>query len=424
VRGVQRITIAAVLMCAFATTAWFAGAATTSKKTTTKSKTSASSRDTVLARVGTEVITPRTVQKRLDEIPEASRGAFVTPEGRQRLLDRLIEERVWYQSAVKHGVPERPEVKAQLEAGRRDLLIRTYVNEVMASKPAPEDSAARAYYDAHLSEYQIPASVAVSHIQLKTESEAKKVLGFLKKGQDWRKLTEQYSADTLTKKNGGSLGAVTKDGMFATLGHQPALAESAFALKEGAIGGPYKSDKGWHILKVEQKREAGVRSFDQMKASILRQMSNQAAQDYYQDQLRKARVELGVKTDSAAIKSFLSMKKTPREMFTEAQAAGAPNARIDAYQRLLDTYPNSDVSPQAQFMIGFIRSEELKDYDGAEKAFKTLLTKYPKSELHTSAQWMIEHMRTEDVPSFMNLESDSAAGGSPATPHAQTTGKP
>ena len=421
-RGAQRITIAACLTLAFVTMGSFAFAATTSKST--KSKTASSSRDTVLARVGTEVITPRTVQKRLDEIPEASRAAFSSPEGRQRLLDRLIEERVWYQAALKHGVPERPEVKAQLEAGRRDLLIRTYVNEVMASKPTPEDSAARAYYDAHLAEYQIPASVAVSHIQLKSEPEAKKVLGYLKKGQDWRKLTEQYSADTLTKKNGGSLGAVTHDGNFATLGHQPALAESAFALKEGAIGGPYKTEKGWHIIKVEQKRDAGVRTFDQMKASIIRQMSNQAAQDYYQEQLRKARLELNVKTDSTAIKQYLSMKKSAREMFTEAQTAGAPNARIEAYQRMLDVYPNSDLSPQAQFMIGFIRSEELKDYDGAEKAFKDLLVKYPKSELHTSAQWMIEHMRTEDVPSFMNLEGDSATGGTSATPRAQTSNKP
>ena len=74
---------------------------------------------------------------------------------------------------------------------------------------------------------------------------------------------------------------------------------------------------------------------------------------------------------------------------------------------VVQEYPDSDVSPQAAFMVGFIQSEELKDYAAAEKSFKTLLTRYPKSELASSAQWMVDHMRTEEAPAFMNLESDS-----------------
>jgi hypothetical protein len=59
-------------------------------------------------------------------------------------------------------------------------------------------------------------------------------------------------------------------------------------------------------------------------------------------------------------------------------------------------------------MIGFIYSEELRQYEDAEKAFRKLLARYPKSELVPSAQWMVEHMRTEDAPNFLNLEADSA----------------
>lgn len=391
-------------------------------QSSSKAKT-AVRRDTVLVRIGTETITPATVQRRLDELPEGTRANFATPEGKQRLLERLVEERVWYQTAVKLGLPERADIKRQIDQQRRDLYVRTAVNEVMGSKPAATDEQARAFYDSHVDEYKTPATVAISHIQVKTEPEGKRILALAKRGVDWRKLVTQYSADTLTKKNGGALGSVTLDGVFATLGAQPAIAESAFKHVDGDLIGPYKTEKGWHVVRVEQKREAGMRTFDQMRPAILRQLNTDQSQAYYAEQLEKARKTLGVRADSTAIKSFVSQKRTAREMFNAAQLAGPAASRIDAYRALIQEYPNSDVSPQAQFMIGFIQSEELKNYEGAEAAFRELLAKYPKSELATSAQWMVDHMRTEDAPEFMNLETDSESATEPKAAGSKT-GKP
>ena len=385
--------------------------------------------ETVLVRIGDEKVTPATVQARLDELPEQVRSTFASPEGKQRLLERIVEERVWLAAAQKKGVPERPEVKRQLEQQRRDLLVRTYVNEVMAANPAPSDSEAHAYYDAHLTDYQVPATVTMSHIQTKTEAEAKKVRQYARQGQEWKTLASKYSTDSLTKGNGGALGSATHDGVFGSIGAQPALAESAFALGAGKIGGPYKSSRGWHVIKVDAVKEASVRPFEQVRGGIVRQVGGQRQQEYYNARLSEIRGELGVQPDSAAIKSYISQKKSAREMFNEAQNAGAAAARIDAYRKLLELYPDSDVSPQARFMIGFIQSEELKDYDAAERSFRELLQHDPKSELAASAQWMVEHMRTEGAPAFMNLESDSAAGGAtkPDAPKATakgTAGKP
>ena len=138
---------------------------------------------------------------------------------------------MWLTLAIQEGVEKRPAIKQQIDQQRRDLLIRTYLNEVMGSNPAPSDSAAQAYYDAHLSDYKIPATVTVRHIQSKNESDAKKVKQWAKKkGQDWDKLTKKYSTDSLTKASGGNLGSVTREGVFPGLGPQPAMAETAFAL--------------------------------------------------------------------------------------------------------------------------------------------------------------------------------------------------
>lgn len=417
------------------------GCAHTGTRVTTKAITAitsvavASGRDTsqVLVRVGGDPITRDMVQARIDSSPDQYKAMYSTPDGRRQLLERMVEERVWMDQAIKNGVADRPKMKEQIEQQRRDLLIRTYLTERMAANPAPTDSEMKVYYDAHASEYYTPASVTLRHIQLKSAAEAQRVLRLAKSGKDFAKLAAQYSADTLTRKNGGSLGAVTKEGVFTSLGPQPALAESALTLSAGGIGGPWHTSRGWHVVKVESVRPESTRPFDQVKPMIQRQIGSQHSQDYYKQLLEDARRSLDVSPDSAAIKSFLSQRRSEADMFKEAQETAAPNDRIAAYRRLLEEYPNGEKAAQSLFMIGFIYSEELKNYTEAEKSFREVLRRFPTAELSASAQWMVDHMRTEDAPAFVTQEADSSrpvlrrnsAENAPApTPKPGSSGKP
>jgi len=179
------------------------------------------------------------------------------------------------------------------------------------------------------------------------------------------------------------------------------------------------------VLKVEELRPEGARPYDSVRPMIMRQLGNQRGQEFYQQLLEQARHKLGVTPDSAAIKKFVSQKRDVHELFKAAQELGPPAERIAAYRALLDEYPDSDVSPQAQFMIGFIHSEELKNYDEAEKAFRALLKRYPGSELAGSARWMVDHMRSEEAPPFDLPEADSSkAGARPQGTARGSTGKP
>ena len=436
-RGAMRLVVAA-LMLAFAALPALAatpaakttgtspasskssGAKPKSSSTARKSAASASksaARDTsrVLVRVGKEPITRAMVEARLADRPDQYKSQYSTPAGRQQLLDRMVEERVWLDVAMKHGVADRPKVKQQLEQQRSDLLIRTRISEQMATNPAPSDSEAMEYYQAHQSDYRSPATATLRHIQLASEAEAKRVLPFARDPKkDFAELAKKYSADTLTKKNGGQLGTITHDGVFPTLGTQKPLADSAFALAEGHVGGPWKTDRGWHIVKLDQKHDESTRPFDQVKPLIIRQLGARRTQDYYRELLDKARHEIGVKADSAAIKGFVSAQRSARELFQDAQQATDARVRISAYQRVVDEWPASDVAAQSQFMIGFINSEELKDYEAAERAMRAVVRNYPRSDLVASAQWMIDHMRTDDVPEFITHEADSAGAASPA----------
>jgi len=363
----------------------------------------------VLVRLGSETITSEDVRKRLEEIPETARQTFTTPAGRQQLLERIVEERVWLMTALREGVAERPQVQQQLAQQRREILIRTYLNEAMSANPAPTDSQARVYYDEHPGDYRVPASVSLRHIQTKTEVQARQALKLAQSGQDWAKLVQKFSADSVTRTQAGALGTVTRDGLVGVLGRQPALAESAFAIAAGKVGGPFKTDRGWHVVKVDEVHPESTRPFETVRPMILRQLGSQRGQEFYRKLLEEARRKLGVTPDSAAIKRFVTQKRDARETFKAAQELGPPTERIAAYRALVAEYPDSEVTPQAQFMIGFIYSEELKNYDEAEKAFRELLERYPRSELAGSAQWMVDHMRSQEAPPFEVSEADSSA---------------
>jgi peptidyl-prolyl cis-trans isomerase C len=374
-----------------------------SRRTTTRTtaKKAADPRQQVLARVGRTTITRGDFEDRIEQLPPQFKGQVSTPEQKKTFLDRLIEERIWLETALAHDVDERPEVKSQLENYRRDLLIRTYLGEAMAKAPAPADSAVEAYYAAHPQEFMAEEQVQVRHIQVKDEKAAKQVAKELAKpGRDFAALAAKHSQDAVTKDRGGDLGSVTRGGMFGSLGRHPALAESAFAAPVGAVRGPIATGLGLHFIEVTARTPAAPRPLDSVRASISQRLAQEGNQAFYQQSLEQAKASLKVTTDQAAIDSLLHARKSAVEMFREAGEQPGPDDRIRAYRRVVELYPDNEYAPQALFMVGFVESEEKKDYDRAEAAFKELVAKYPSSELAASAQWMLENMRSDKTPEF------------------------
>jgi peptidyl-prolyl cis-trans isomerase C len=372
------------------------------KRTTrTVAKKPADPAKQVLARVGRTTITRADFDERLAQLPPQFKGQVATPEQKRTFLERLIEERVWLETALAAGVEKRPEVQAQIANFRRDLLIRTYLGEAMQRTPQPSDSAVAAYYEAHRNEFMAEEQVKVRHIQVKDEKAAKQVRKDLDKaGADFAALARKHSVDAVTKEKGGDLGAVTKGGMFGSLGRQPALAESAFAAPVGAVRGPIQTGLGWHYIEVTERIPAAPRPLDNVRSMITQQLAQEGNQAFYQESLAKAKAALKVSIDETAIDSLVNERKSAVEMFREAGEQPGPDDRIRAYRRVVELYPDNEYAPQALFMVGFVESEEKRDYDRAEAAFKELVEKYPSSELVASARWMLENMRSDKTPEF------------------------
>lgn len=380
----------------------------------------------VLARVGRTTITKADFDARLEQLPAQFKGQVSTPEQKKAFLDRLIEERIWLETAAAAGVEKRPDVQSQIANFRRDLLIRTYLGEAMAQAPPPADSAIAAYYEAHKGEYMAEEQAKVRHIQVKDEKAVKQVRKELSRsGADFVALAKKYSVDPVTKDKGGDLGPVTRSGMFGSLGRHPALAESAFAAPVGVVKGPIQTGLGWHFLEVTEKVPATARPLESVRSTITQQLAQEGNQAFYQQSLAKAKADLGVRLEQAAIDSLVNARKSAVDMFREAGEQAGPDDRIRAYRRVVELYPDNEYAPQALFMVGFVESEEKKNYDQAEAAFNELVAKYPSSELAQSAKWMLENMRSDKTPEF-ELPGDMgpASGKDGATNKDSPAGKP
>ena len=117
-------------------------------------------------------------------------------------------------------------------------------------------------YDDAVKQMATEQEVRARHILVATEDEAKAILAELKKGTDFAELAKEKSKDPGAAAEGGDLGYFTKDQMV------PEFAEAAFKLDKGQVSDPVKTQFGWHIIKVEDKRTKPVPEFDKVKDQV------------------------------------------------------------------------------------------------------------------------------------------------------------
>ena len=127
--------------------------------------------------------------------------------------------------------------------------------------------------------------VSARHILVENEDEAKKIAADLKKGGDFAAIAKEKSKDPGSKDQGGDLGFFSKDQMV------PEFAEAAFKLDKGQISDPVKSQFGWHVIRVDDKRAKQPPTFDQVKDQIESFVQRKAQADLIQKLRADAKIE-------------------------------------------------------------------------------------------------------------------------------------
>jgi peptidyl-prolyl cis-trans isomerase C len=245
-----------------------------------------------LARVGDVTITVGQLAHRINRMSRYVRGRYQSLEKKRKLLDSMVEFEVLAKEAARRGFADNPDVVRML----RQVMIQRLRQRVVEQKVKRSDISeqdVKAYYKKHERQYNKPETVRVSHILVKDEDTAKRVLAQVKKKGDdpraFRALVQKHSLDKATKRRAGDLRYFTRQDKRVP---KPVI-EAAFKLKKrGEVGGPVRSERGWHVIKLTHRRKEIHRKVDDPKVKqqivtrILRERRREAL-NAYKSQLRK-----------------------------------------------------------------------------------------------------------------------------------------
>jgi peptidyl-prolyl cis-trans isomerase C len=205
------------------------------------------------------------------------------PEDRRRmLLQFVIENELMAEAATKEGLDSGKSFEDRLKYHRRRSLRDAYFDKSVRN--AAYDDEAKKIYDAKSAAMKPEEEIHARHILVSTEAEAKEIAERLKKGEDFATVAKEKSKDPSAE--GGDLGFFTRGQMLKP------FEDAAFALEVGQISEPVQTQFGWHIIKVEEKRNRPLPTFEQVKDTIVSQLTQQKAKQIIRDLQGAAKIEV------------------------------------------------------------------------------------------------------------------------------------
>jgi peptidyl-prolyl cis-trans isomerase C len=204
-----------------------------------------------------------------------AQGQPDTPELRTAVRDELNTRELLVREAKKQGLDKSPALKTEMDLTQQTVLVRAYMADYLKAHPIPED-ALRKEYDAIKGQIG-DKEYKVRHILVDKEDEAKDIIVALQKGEKFEKLADR-SKDTGSKANGGDLD------WNAPANFVKPFADAMVALPKGKFTTtPVKSQFGWHVIEVDDIRDAKVPTFEEVKPQLAQRMQGQVVDKYLRD---------------------------------------------------------------------------------------------------------------------------------------------
>ncbi len=226
---------------------------------------------------------------------EAGQLPPMSPEAKHDYLVQISADLILVaKSAEAKKFGDSDDFKRKLEFTRKKLLMEALMQSV--GKDALTDAAMHQVYDEALKQISDEQEVHARHILIRAtpndekaskeaEEKIKAVIARLKKGEDFVKLANDLTEDPSGKANGGDLGYFSKEQMV------PEFSDTAFRLEKGQISDPVKTQFGWHVIKVEDKRSKQPPKFDEVKPQLERYVIGKAQSDLVMSLRKDAKIE-------------------------------------------------------------------------------------------------------------------------------------
>ncbi|NLV76861.1 MAG: peptidylprolyl isomerase [Tissierellia bacterium] len=237
------------------------------------------SENKVLATVNGKDITSQDVYDFLNQLDQRTAAQFSSPEGINQIANELVNQELLYLDALKNGLDEEEDFKNELEKVKIGVLKQYAINRLFKGITVTEEEI-NSFYDENKHFFQRPEVARASHILVDDEEKANEILDEINDGLSFEDAASKYS-NCPSKANGGDLGEFSRGKMV------PEFEEVAFSMEEGSISEPVKTQFGYHIIKLNYKKESGTSSLEEVKGQINHQLILMKQQEIYLDKTEK-----------------------------------------------------------------------------------------------------------------------------------------
>lgn len=225
--------------------------------------------DRVVARAGDIEITAADIAIAMADPALQLRDA--DPEERLEIvITYLVDLRLGAQAAMEAGMGEDEEFARRVAYLREKMLLEDYMQSEVDD--AVTEEAARDLFETTTAGVEPEDEVRARHILVEEEAQAIAVRERLEAGEEFAEIAREVSQDPGSARNGGDLGFFTAGRMVAP------FSEAAFALEPGEVSEPVETQFGWHVIKVEERRETQMPEFEEMREQIDNFLTRQAQQ--------------------------------------------------------------------------------------------------------------------------------------------------
>lgn len=266
-------------------------------------------------------ITTMDIQADALRMPQEMRSIVLAkPQTLTQMASNLYARRSMAQQAEAEALDKDPTIAAALQIARDKVLSDAFMEKMdKANEPKPEaaEAMARAAYKAKPERFKSGEQVRARHILVagtdaESKAKAEKILADIKAGGDFASLAKEHSADKSNADNGGDLGFFTRGKMV------PEFEAAAFTLaKAGDVSGVVETKFGFHIIQLQEKKSAGVRPYDEVKADLVKEIIASVKQDARVAYAQK--MQQGVTTNAEAIAEFAAKQSAATPTVPAAQ---------------------------------------------------------------------------------------------------------
>ena len=237
----------------------------------------------IVAKVGTITITDDEVTEYLMSMGQRGQN-YNNPEGRKAILERIVAGKLMLLDAKRNLLEVEPAFKAQL-AHLKDELLANYATEKLIAEVKVTDKDCRDYYEANKEQFVAEEKVEASHILVKEEELAKKLLADIKEGKISFEDCAKENSTCPSGKGGGALGAFGRGQMVKE------FEDAAFAMNPGDISDePVKTQFGYHLIKVTSKIGNETIPYESIADEIMAALRNEKSRKAYESKINQLKI--------------------------------------------------------------------------------------------------------------------------------------